>query len=124
MNTATFNNVDEYIALFTNDVQIKLQQLRQAIKDAAPDAEECISYQMPAYKQHGALVYYAVYKKHIGFYPTASGISNFIDKFEKIKSSKGAVQLPIDKPLPLALIKKIVSFKVRENQEKLKPKIK
>jgi len=124
MNTATFNNVDEYITLFTNDVQIKLQQLRQAIKDAAPDAEECISYQMPAYKQHGALVYYAVYKKHIGFYPTASGISNFIDKFEKFKSSKGAVQFPIDKPLPLALIKKIVSFKVKENQEKLKPKIK
>jgi uncharacterized protein YdhG (YjbR/CyaY superfamily) len=123
MNTATFNNVDEYIALFTNDVQIKLQQLRQAIKDAAPDAEECISYQMPAYKQHGALVYYAVYKKHIGFYPTASGISNFIDKFEKFKSSKGAVQFPIDKPLPLALIKKIVSFKVKENDEKARGKV-
>ena len=123
MNIATFNNVDEYIALFADDVQLKLQQLRQAIKDIAPAAEECISYQMPSYKQNGALVYFAAYKKHIGFYPTASGISNFVDEFAKFKNSKGAVQFPIDKPLPLALIKKIVKFKVKENKERAKKKV-
>lgn len=107
MKAASFNNVDEYIALFTDDVQLKLQQLRQVIKDAAPDAEEYISYQMPAYKQNGALVYFGAYKNHIGFYPTASGISNFIDEFNDYKSSKGAVQFPIDIPLPLTLIKRL-----------------
>ena len=124
MKAAIFNNVDEYIALFEDDVQLKLHQLRQVIKDAAPEAEEMISYQMPAYKQNGALVYFAAYKNHIGFYPTASGISNFIEEFANFKSSKGAVQFPINKPLPLALIKKIVKFKVKENLEKLKRKIK
>ncbi len=122
MKAANFNNVDEYIALFSDDVQQQLQQLRQSIKDAAPTAEECISYQMPAYKQNGALVYFAAYKNHIGFYPTASGISNFTNDFKNYKSSKGAVQFPIDKPLPLALIKKIVKFKVKENLDKLKRK--
>jgi uncharacterized protein YdhG (YjbR/CyaY superfamily) len=78
---------------------------------------------MPSYKQNGALVYFAAYKKHIGFYPTASGISNFVDEFAKFKNSKGAVQFPIDKPLPLALIKKIVKFKVKENKERAKKKV-
>jgi uncharacterized protein YdhG (YjbR/CyaY superfamily) len=122
MEAASFNNVDEYIALFSDDVQQQLQQLRQAIKEAAPDAAEVISYKMPAYQQNGPLVYFAAYKNHIGFYPTASGISNFVDEFKKYKSSKGAVQFPIDKPLPLALIKKIVKFKLKDNIEKAKLK--
>ena len=124
MEAASFDNVDEYIAMFADDVQFKLQQLRNAIKDAAPDAEETISYRMPAYKQNGALIYFAAYKNHIGFYPTASGISNFTDDFKNYKSSKGAVQFPIDNPLPVALIKKIVKFKVKENIEKAKRKSK
>lgn len=115
MKAATFNNVDEYIAMFSNDVQKKLQQLRNTIKLAAPQAEEIISYQMPAYKQNGPLVYFAAYKKHIGFYPTGVGITNFKDEIVAYKSSKGAVQFPIDKPLPLALVKKMVEFKVKDN---------
>ena len=123
MDTTNFNNVDEYIALFTNDVQIKLQQLRQTIKAEAPEAVEYISYQMPAYKQNGALVYFAAYKNHIGFYPTASGISNFLNEFTNYKNSKGAVQFAIDKPLPIALIKKVVRFKLKENDEKARGKV-
>jgi uncharacterized protein YdhG (YjbR/CyaY superfamily) len=122
MNAGSFNNVDEYIALFDNNVQEQLQQLRQAIKEAAPQAEEIISYKMPAYKQTGMLVYFAAYKRHIGFYPTASSIIKFMNEFTNYKTSKGAVQFPIDKPLPLVLIQKIVKFKVRENEEKARKK--
>lgn len=115
MKTTTFTNVDEYIAMFTDDVQRKLQQLRDTIKSVAPQADETISYQMPAYKQNGALVYFAAYKKHIGFYPTGIGISNFKDEIVAYKSSKGAIQFPLDEPLPLSLVKKIVAFKVKDN---------
>ena len=112
------SSVAEYIATFPKDIQKTLSLLRKTIKDAAPKAEEVISYQMPAYKQNGMLVFFAAYEKHIGFYPTASGIVKFKKEIEKYKWSKGAVQFPIDKNLPISLVSKIVKFKVKENQDK------
>ncbi len=116
--TAVAKNTDEYIQQFPPEVQALLQKLRGAIKAAAPKAEEVISYQMPAYNYHGMLVYFAAYKNHIGFYPTGSGIEAFKKELSVYKGSKGAVQFPIDKPLPLALIKQIVKFRVQVNLEK------
>jgi uncharacterized protein YdhG (YjbR/CyaY superfamily) len=111
-------NTEEYISWFPLETQKLLQQLRVTIKKAAPKAEEVISYAMPAYKQNGMLVYFAAYAKHIGFYPTSSGIAAFKKEISVYKSSKGAVQFPIDKPLPAGLITKMVKFRVKENLEK------
>lgn len=111
-------NADAYIAAFPPATKKLLQQLRTAIKKAAPLAEEVISYQMPAYKYHGILVYFAGHKSHIGFYPTASGIENFKKEIAGFKNSKGAVQLPLDQPLPVSLITAMVKFRVQVNLEK------
>ena len=116
--------IDEYIYLFPEETRKKLEQLRMTIRKAAPDAEEMISYQMPAYKCQGMLVYFAGYKNHIGFYPTASGIAAFKEELSVYKSAKGAVQFPIDKPLPLKLIAEIVAFRVKENAAKAAMKAK
>ncbi|HVY75556.1 MAG TPA: DUF1801 domain-containing protein, partial [Puia sp.] len=89
--------------------------LRQTIKQAAPKATETISYRMPAFRQNKVLVYYAVHKEHIGFYPTSDPIVHFRQELEQYNTSKGAIQFPIDKPLPLALIKKIVKFRLEED---------
>jgi len=110
--------VNDYIAASEPNVKKQLKQIREAIRAAAPKAEEVISYQMPGYKQNGMLFFFAGYKNHIGFYPTASGIKNFKNEIAKYKWSKGAVQFPLDEPLPLPLIKKIVKFKLKENEEK------
>jgi len=117
-NTSPAENVDAYIARFAPTTQKLLKQLRATIKKAAPLAEEVISYGMPAYKYHGILVYFAGYEHHIGFYPTASGIENFKKEFAGFKHSKGAVQFPPDKPLPLSLVTAIVKFRVQLNLEK------
>jgi len=109
-------NVDEYIAGFSSPIQSQLQQLRQTIQAAAPEAEETISYQMPAYKLNGMLVYFAGYENHIGFYPTPSGIEAFKKELSRYKSAKGSVRFPLDEPLPLALVAKIVKFRVRQNK--------
>lgn len=114
----TASDVNAYIALFPVDVQLKLKQLRQLIQKTAPAATEKISYGMPAYQLHGALVYFGAYTKHIGFYPTASGTKAFQKEIVAYKSSKGAIQFPTDQPLPLALIKKIVQFRVKENLQR------
>ena len=111
-------NIEAYIATFPPPVQEALTQLHHTIRLAAPAAEESISYQMPAFKLHGPLVYFAGYDKHIGFYPTPSGIDKFGKELAAYKSSKGAVQFPLDQPLPLKLVSKIVSFRVKENFEK------
>ena len=111
-------NVDSYIAAQPVAVQSVLQQLRQAIKKAAPNAEEVISYQMPAYKQKGILVYFAAWKEHIGFYPASAGVSNFSDKLAKYNTSKGTIQFPLTGKLPLKLIADIVKFRVKENEAK------
>ncbi|MGN6195013.1 MAG: iron chaperone [Ginsengibacter sp.] len=124
MKSAKPKNVDEYISGFPKDVQKKLAELRTTIRKATPDAEEIISYQMPAYSLNGNLVYFAAYKNHIGFYQTASGIKNFESNLSKYESSKGAVKFSIDKPLPLGLITKIVKFRVKENLAKEKQPIK
>ncbi len=114
--------VDEYIGAFPKEVQPLLNQLRQTIKKAAPNAEEVISYAMPAYKLNGVLVYFAGYKNHIGFYATPTGHKAFKKELSKYKEGKGSVQFPIDKPLPVSLITKIVKFRVKQNTEKLKTK--
>lgn len=114
--------VDEYIVSFPNNIQKILRQLRTTIKKSAPDAEEVISYGMPAYRQNGILVYFAVHKSHIGFYPTPTGIEAFKKEIADYKWAKGSVQFPLDKPLPLGLITEIVKFRVRENSQKEKTK--
>jgi len=116
-------NTDSYISTFPKETQKLLQQVRTAIRQAAPEAEEVISYGMPAFKQHGSpLVYFAGYEHHIGFYPTGTGIAAFKKEIEKYKHSKGAVQFPLDKPVPVTLIKQMVKFKLAESLEKAKMK--
>jgi uncharacterized protein YdhG (YjbR/CyaY superfamily) len=112
------NAVDDYIETFAEETQLLLQELRSIIKKAAPQAEEVISYKMPAYKQNGVLVYFAGYKNHVGFYPTSTGIENFSHEFGKYKWSKGAVQFPLNEKLPKALIIKIVKHRIEANSEK------
>lgn len=114
-NKITLKTIDEYILQFSPEVQETLQSLRKVIKEAAPDAEEKISWQMPTFALHGNLVHFAAFKKHIGFYPGANGIETFKQKISEYKSSKGAVQFPIEKPLPYDLISEIVRFRVVEN---------
>ncbi len=115
---AGFRSIDEYIAGFPEDIQALLARVRSTIQAAAPDAVECISYQMPAFALHGNLVYFAALKNHIGFYPTASGIAAFQDELAGYEHTKGAVKFPTSQPLPLDLISKIVQFRVTENHNK------
>ena len=111
------NEIDLYIETFPKNVQVLLQELRTIIKKAAPNTEEIVSYKMPAYKQFSTLVYFAGYKNHIGFYPHSSSIEHFEEAIKAYKSSKGAIQFPIDKPLPKELITKIVQFRFQEDLE-------
>ncbi|WMW25068.1 DUF1801 domain-containing protein [Methanolobus sediminis] len=113
-----FHNIDEYIALFPKDVRDKLEELRIVILEAAPEAEEVISYKMPTFRLNGILVHFAAYKNHIGFYPTPSGITAFEEELSGYKHSKGSIQFPLDKPIPFDIVKKIVVFRVRENKAK------
>ena len=117
-----FNTVDEYFSALSTKTKAALNELRKTIKEATPEAEEVISYNMPAFKLNGILVYYAAYKNHIGFYPTASGVKVFQEELADYNSSKGAIQFPIDQPLPTDLITRIVKFRVKENLEKEKAK--
>lgn len=113
------NEIDKYISQFPKETQQVLQQVRKAIQQAASEAEESISYGMPGYKLNGKpLVYFAGYKNHVGFYATPSGHKEFATALSKYKQGKGSVQFPLDQPMPLALITKIVRFRVKENQEK------
>lgn len=118
MTTQAAATIAEYIAGFPFETQKLLLQMQAIIRKAAPDAEETISYQMPAYKQEGMLVYFAGYKNHIGFYPGASGIESFKEALSVYKGAKGSVQFPLDQPLPSALITKIVKFRLQENKTK------
>ncbi|MGD8404221.1 MAG: DUF1801 domain-containing protein [Anaerolineales bacterium] len=113
-----YNNIDEYIANFPKEVQETLHELRATIRESAPEAEETINYQMPTFKLKGNLVHFAAYKNHIGFYPTPSGIANFKEELSAYESAKGSVKFPIDQPMPLDTIAKIVKFRVQENSEK------
>jgi uncharacterized protein YdhG (YjbR/CyaY superfamily) len=111
--------IDEYIAQYPENVRQILNRIRTVIHEAAPDAAEKISYGMPGFEQNGSLVWFGVHTRHIGFYPTASGIAAFREELAGYKSSKGAVQFPLDQPIPYELIARIVRFKVAEN---FKPK--
>jgi uncharacterized protein YdhG (YjbR/CyaY superfamily) len=115
-----FESVKEYFSSQPAEVRMLLEEMRETIRQAAPRAEEVISYNIPAFKQNGILVYYAAHKQHIGFYPTSSGIRNFEKELVGYTTSKGAVQFPFNKPIPKTLVKKIVKFRVKENLEKSK----
>ena len=117
-----FQNIEEYVSTFPNDVQIKLQQIREAVSRVVPNADEVISYQMPAFKLHRILVHFAGYKNHIGFYPGAKAIEVFRKELSEFNTSKGAIQFPLDKAIPLALIKKITKFRMEEELERQKKK--
>ncbi len=113
-----YKTINEYTAAFSQDIQAILQKMRLAIHEAAPEATEAISYQMPTFKLNGNLVHFAAAKNHIGFYPTPSGIERFKSELSQYKTSKGAVQFPLDKPIPYDLVKKIVAFRVGEALQK------
>jgi uncharacterized protein YdhG (YjbR/CyaY superfamily) len=109
------NEISGYIATFPKEVQETLKKLREIIKESAPEAQQSISYQMPTFKLNGKnLVHFAAFKKHIGFYPTPSGISSFAKELAQYKGAKGSVQFPLDKPIPFNLIRKIVKFRAKE----------
>lgn len=116
MNSAKFKfkTIDEYIKTFPADIQKILEQVRETIKEAAPDAEETINYQIPTFKLNGNLVHFAAFKNHIGFYPGSKAIEDFQKDLAKLKSSKGAIQFPIDEPMPLKLISKIVKYRIKK----------
>jgi len=111
-------NIDEYIAGFPDDIQEILQKIRMTIREAAPEAQETIKYQMPTFTLHTNLVHFAAFKSHIGFYPVPTGIEAFKDELSMYKQGKGSVQFPLDQPIPYDLISKIVKFRAKENLEK------
>lgn len=115
MTTSKPNTIDEYIAGFPQDVQEKLQQVRETIQKAAPDAKETIKYAMPTFTLEGNLVYFAGFKNHIGFYATPKGNEAFQKALSVYKQGKGSIQFPLDQPMPLDLITKMVTYRVEEN---------
>lgn len=117
-NNRGFNSIDEYIASFPEDIQNILNDIRATIRAAAPEATEKISYQMPTFFLNGNLVHFAAFKTHVGFYPTPSGIDEFKAELSKYKGGKGSIQFPIDQPVPLDLIAKIVKYRISENLKK------
>ena len=124
MKQTPAKNIDEYISAFPDNVQKRLQDIRTTIQKAAPDAEETINYAIPTFTLNGNLVHFAGFKNHIGFYPAPSGIEAFKKELSVYEGAKGSVQFPLDKPLPLGLVTKIVKFRVKENLEKASAKTK
>jgi len=118
----TPDEIDAYIARFPKDVQAILQKIRKTIRKAAPEAQETINYQMPTFTLNGNLVHFAAFEKHIGFYPTPSGITKFKKEIDLYKNAKGSVQFPLDQPIPYELIGRITEFRVKEQQAKGKKK--
>lgn len=113
-----FTTIDEYISTFPAEIQAILQSVRAAIHEAAPAAEEKISYQMPTFYLHGNLVHFAAFKHHIGFYPTPTGVEAFQERLSQYKGAKGSVQFPLDQPMPLDLIRDITKYRVDEAMQK------
>ena len=118
----TSNEIDKYIIGFPLDVQEILNKVRTTIRESAPDAEETINYGIPTFTLKGNLVHFAAFKNHIGFYPTPSGIEKFKKELSAYERAKGSVKFPLDKPIPYALISKIVKFRVKENLERTEAK--
>lgn len=114
--------IDEYIALFPPAVRKILREMRKTIQQAAPEATEKISYQMPTFHLHGNLVHFAAFQKHIGFYPTASGVAAFEQELGDYVHAKGSIQFPLDRPIPYDLVRRITEFRVAENQRKQRGK--
>jgi uncharacterized protein YdhG (YjbR/CyaY superfamily) len=111
-------NIDGYISQFPADVQAVLEQVRETIRQAAPEAKETISYMMPAFRQQGILVYFAAWKKHIGMYPPISGDEALEEAIARYAGPKGNLQFPLDEPLPLNLIERIVKLRVKQDSAK------
>jgi uncharacterized protein YdhG (YjbR/CyaY superfamily) len=122
MKPQTTKTIDEFIGQFPPETQAILQQVRDTIKSAAPDATETISYGIPTFQFHGNLVHFSGYAHHIGFYPGANGVHEFARELSGYKTSKGTVQFPLDKPIPFDLIRRITEFRLQENLEKVKKK--
>ena len=118
----TYGTIDEYIEAFPKPIQKKLAELRALIRQTAPAAQEKISYQMPTFHLNGNLVHFAAHSAHIGFHPTPSAITGFNRDLSKYKTSKGAVQFPLEQSLPRELIRRIVRFRVGQNTAKGKKK--
>lgn len=118
MERKKFKTVEEYLSTLPKQARALSEQLRKAIKDTAPAAEELISYNMPAFKWHGMLVYYAAYNHHIGLYPAGSPIAAFKEELKNYKTSKGAIQFQIEDGIPVSLVKKIVKYRMKENLER------
>ncbi|MDF2539161.1 MAG: hypothetical protein K0S76_2182 [Herbinix sp.] len=125
-NKVTYQTIDEYIASYPQEIQDIMIKLRNVIKEAAPKAQEKISWQMPTFALYGNLVHFAGHKNHLGFYPAPNGIEAFWQELTEYKQSKGAIQFPYNKPIPYELIGRIVKFRVEENiklnEEKLSNK--
>ena len=117
-------DIDQYIAAFPPEVQAILQQIRLTISAAAPDALEAISYQIPAFKLNGVLVYFAAFKNHIGFYPPVSGDAKLEKAISRYAGEKGNLRFPLDQPIPYGLIERIVKLRVKQNLQKVAAKIK
>jgi uncharacterized protein YdhG (YjbR/CyaY superfamily) len=120
--TTAPQNIDEYIAVFPQDIQEILEKIRSTIRKAAPDAKETISYQIPTFTLEGNLVHFAAFKNHIGFYPAPTGTEKFRKELSVYKGGKGSVRFPLDEPMPFALIGQIVKFRVKENLAKARNK--
>jgi uncharacterized protein YdhG (YjbR/CyaY superfamily) len=116
----TYETIDEYIASFSEDVRDILEKLRQIIKESAPDAKETMVYGIPTFRLKCNLVHFAAFKNHIGFYPTPSAIEAFKEELAPYKQSKGTIQFPLNKPIPFDLVKRIVRFRIEQNQSKKK----
>jgi len=114
--------IDEYISLYPKNVHIILERIRKAIRLTAPGAEETISYQIPTFRLKGNLVHFAAYKNHIGFYPTSSPIEAFKKELSPFETSRGTIRFPLDKPIPIALVKRIVKYRVRQKWEETRVK--
>lgn len=119
MQNIKYTTIDEYISSFPKNIQKMLGDVRSVIRKVAPDSVEAISYGIPTFKLNGNLVHFAAFKNHIGFYPTPNGIEEFEKELSVYKQGKGSVQFPVDKPLPLDLISKIVKYRVKKNSEKI-----
>ncbi len=115
-------DIDEYIAGFPSDVQEILEKIRTTIREAAPDAEEAIKYQIPTFTLNGNLVHFAAFKRHIGFYPAPRAIEEFKDELSAYEGAKGTVRFPLDRPIPLDLIRRMVKFRVQDSLEKAEAK--
>ncbi len=119
----TFEDINEYISEFPEEIKVILKQIRQIIREAAPEAKEAIKYGMPTFVLNGNLVHFAAFKNHIGFYPAPSGIDAYINELAVYRTGKGTIQFPINKPIPFDLIKKVVKYRMQENLGKRKGKV-